>query len=254
MRLLLLLTSATSALLCVATAGANDYDTGKLMLGRYEYTIVKDGSADGTTVLEAWLTLAADGGQEYHLRDVSILEPVATEEALLRMNAATGAPLSSWLTGRFGDTHVRMDFAAAENRVTGNAYVRRGDEGAPWSHHPVSHEMPADTEWRGGVIWMAGALPLADNADFRLPWFATLSAKSTAVSLTVTGIRDVTVPAGTFKAWRIEQVGGQPGNVIWVDTATRAIVRVEVVGQPMTIDLVRHEAGTVTSAVGDTPE
>lgn len=217
---------------------ANDYAPEQLMQGRFEYTIFQAGSPDGTTLVEGWLSEGGGGGPIYNMRDVSLLEPMAEEEAFFQMDATTGDPIANWLTGRFGTTHLRMDFAAEGAAVSGNAWVRRGEEGTAWTHHAIAPEPTEGVEWRGGVIWMAGALPLEPGATFQVPWFASLSGSIADITLSVTGVDEVTVPAGTYDAYRVVVEGGQPGNVIWVDTETRAIVRVEVVGQPMTIDLV----------------
>ena len=47
--------------------------------------------------------------------------------------------------------------------------------------------------------------------------------------LKVVGIEDVTVPAGTFKAWKVEikSADGEPGDqTVWVDSTSRRIVKI----------------------------
>jgi hypothetical protein len=48
----------------------------------------------------------------------------------------------------------------------------------------------------------------------------------------VIAMEDVTVPAGTFKAWKVEinPADGEPGGqTIWVDSTSRRVVKVSAV-------------------------
>ena len=50
--------------------------------------------------------------------------------------------------------------------------------------------------------------------------------------------REVTVPAGTFEVFPVEQSGGQPGNTIYVTVAKpRRIVRFDVTGTSLQLQL-----------------
>jgi hypothetical protein len=52
--------------------------------------------------------------------------------------------------------------------------------------------------------------------------------KGTMKRLRVTGSEEVTVPAGTFKAWKVEitSADGEPGSqTVWVDAASRKVVK-----------------------------
>jgi hypothetical protein len=63
----------------------------------------------------------------------------------------------------------------------------------------------------------------------------------------VTAIAAVTVPAGTFKAWKVEiaSAEGDPGQqTVWIDTATRKVVKVfatlpRMAGATLTSELVK---------------
>ena len=52
--------------------------------------------------------------------------------------------------------------------------------------------------------------------------------KGTVKQLKVSAVEDVTVPAGAFKAWKVEikPADGEPGEqTAWIDTATRRVVK-----------------------------
>jgi hypothetical protein len=59
------------------------------------------------------------------------------------------------------------------------------------------------------------------------------------LTVKVAGTSDITVPAGTFPVFRIEVSGTQQPLVFYVTRdAPRRLVKIELVGQPLTFDLV----------------
>ena len=72
------------------------------------------------------------------------------------------------------------------------------------------------------------ALPLKEGYSTTFRNFDVMRQKVTIKQAKVTGIEDVTVPAGTFKAWKVELASaeGEPGSqTLWVDTASRRVVK-----------------------------
>ena len=65
--------------------------------------------------------------------------------------------------------------------------------------------------------------------------------------LKVSGVEDVTVPAGTFKAWKVQiaSAEGEPGEqTVWIDQASRRVVKVtatlpQMGGATLTSELVK---------------
>jgi hypothetical protein len=54
----------------------------------------------------------------------------------------------------------------------------------------------------------------------------------------VAGVEDVTVPAGTFSAYRVEITGGQQPVTLFVSQETpRRVVKIQPTGQPIVIEL-----------------
>jgi dienelactone hydrolase len=73
------------------------------------------------------------------------------------------------------------------------------------------------------------ALPLKEGYTLTFRNFDVMKQKSALKQLTVGGMEDVTVPAGAFKAWKVEvkPADGSAGNqTVWVDSTSRRIVKV----------------------------
>ncbi|MGH7567583.1 MAG: M16 family metallopeptidase [Gemmatimonadales bacterium] len=84
------------------------------------------------------------------------------------------------------------------------------------------------------------ALPLEPGKTINLNVFASGEGVSRIFTVKVGGPESVTVPAGTFQAYRLDIAGGQAPLVIHVTTETpRRIVRFEPVGTPIVLELVK---------------
>jgi dienelactone hydrolase len=118
---------------------------------------------------------------------------------------------------------MALTLAFEGGKVTGTAAM-----GGP--AQPIS----ADT---GGPLFADGpaafrsiaALPLKDGYTVTFRNFDMMKRKPSLKQARVVASEDVTVPAGTFKAWKVEikSAEGEPGDqTIWVDSTTRRIVKV----------------------------
>ncbi len=84
------------------------------------------------------------------------------------------------------------------------------------------------------------ALPLAQGQTFNLNVFSSGEGTTKVVSVKVTAIESVVVPAGTFPAYRLELSGMQLPIVMHVtQQAPRRIVRVAPTGAPLVFELVK---------------
>ncbi|MCK4549967.1 MAG: hypothetical protein KAU49_07345, partial [Candidatus Krumholzibacteria bacterium] len=119
-----------------------------------------------------------------------------------------------------GGTTIEMDYS--ETAVKGK--ISMGPQ-----------EMPVDTPLEAPVFGDGTALDLAVSGlalapDFKtsLRFFDLLEQKVKVYVVEVTGIEDVTVPAGTFEAFKVElrPMGNEPGGgTVFIDTKTRRQVR-----------------------------
>jgi len=80
-----------------------------------------------------------------------------------------------------------------------------------------------------GTHAVIAALPLAEGYQANFRNFNVQSQKVALKQLKVLGVEEVTVPAGTFKAWKVEESSaeGEPGTTtIWVATDSRKVVKI----------------------------
>ncbi|MDH3458690.1 MAG: insulinase family protein, partial [Gemmatimonadota bacterium] len=82
------------------------------------------------------------------------------------------------------------------------------------------------------------ALPLAEGAAFTVNVFESSEGSAKPYTLTVLGTESVTVPAGTFDTFKVESSGGAQPFVFYVTRETpRRLVKIEIVGQPVSFEL-----------------
>jgi hypothetical protein len=88
----------------------------------------------------------------------------------------------------------------------------------------------------GGTLFADGAgaypsiavLPLKEGYSTTFRNFDVMKQKSGVKQAKVTAVEEVTVPAGTFKAWKVEiaSAEGDPGQqTVWIDTVSRRVVK-----------------------------
>jgi hypothetical protein len=79
-----------------------------------------------------------------------------------------------------------------------------------------------------GAFPSIAALPLKEGYSTTFRNFDVMRQKGTIKQAKVTAVEDVTVPAGTFKAWKVEiaSAEGDAGQqTVWIDTASRRVVK-----------------------------
>jgi hypothetical protein len=79
-----------------------------------------------------------------------------------------------------------------------------------------------------GAMPSIAALPLKEGYATTFRNFDVMKQKPALKQAKVTAVEDVTVPAGTFKAWKVEiaSAEGEPGQqTVWVDTVSRRVVK-----------------------------
>ena len=117
-----------------------------------------------------------------------------------------------------------IEVAFADNKATGKMSMN-GQE------RPISADL-------GGALFADGAgandvvasLPLAAGYSTTFRNFDVMSQQAKVKQLNVTGSESVTVPAGTFDAWKVE-ITGTDGDkqTLWVDKATHRAVKMMAV-------------------------
>jgi zinc protease len=82
-------------------------------------------------------------------------------------------------------------------------------------------------------------LSLSEGASFKVRLIDTTDGGVKIVSITVAGTEEVTVPAGTYQAYRVELTGLEGGVVFYLSGDDHRLVKVEPIGQPIVFELVR---------------
>ena len=80
----------------------------------------------------------------------------------------------------------------------------------------------------GGSHAVVAALPLAEGYSATFRNFDLQTRKPKLMRMTVAGAESVTVPAGTFEAFKLEVTsaeGGPGATTVWVDKQTRRVVK-----------------------------
>ncbi len=119
-----------------------------------------------------------------------------------------------------GPMHIKLAFDGG--KVTGTTAMGGQEK-------PVTADL-------GGALFADGpgahpslaALPLKDGYTTTFRNFDVMRQKGGVKQAKVTGVEEVTVPAGTFKSWKVEitSADGDPDQqTVWIDTATRRVVR-----------------------------
>lgn len=209
----------------------------RILSEHWSFRIVNEGEVAGSIVVDFF-----PQADSLWIHDLSTMGAEIREDTSLVFDPQTLAWRSAMVSGEFTGTHVHASYAADAERVRG-VFARHRLYDERHVESQVDQEMPPGAMSRGGTIWMAHAVPWTAGAAYHFPWFQFLGAQFEQVTLENLGIESVTVPAGTFEVHRVEQRGGSPGNVFFVTTtAPFRTVRVDIVGQPMTIELESVEA------------
>jgi zinc protease len=141
-------------------------------------------------------------------------------------------------TGTVGNQNTHTQLTYSGGRVKGTAMSPQPG-GTPKSV-AVDTTIPAGTMDDNALALLLPALPLAQGKTFNLNVFSSGEGITKVVSVKVTGIEQVVVPAGTFAAFRLELSGMQLPLVMHVSQdAPRRLVRIAPTGAPIVFELVR---------------
>jgi dipeptidyl aminopeptidase/acylaminoacyl peptidase len=132
-----------------------------------------------------------------------------------------------------------IELAYGEKKATGS--MNMGGQARP-IEADLGGPLFADGAGMNAVI---ATLPLAEGYTATYRNFDVQKAKEKTMQLRVAGSESVTVPAGTFDAWKVElETVGEPGTMtVWIDKASRKAVKTTAVlaamgGATMTSELV----------------
>jgi zinc protease len=160
------------------------------------------------------------------------------QETRVEMSAATLALLAVDQTGQIGpqtaETHVVVD----GDRITGRAQTPQ--PGGQPKVAEIDTVLPAGTIEANQLTVVVPALALAEGASFAVSVFDASEGSLKPYAIRVEGTETITVPAGSFEVFKVVVTGGPFPTAMHVTQATpRRIVRLELVGQPFVMELVK---------------
>ena len=141
-------------------------------------------------------------------------------------------------TGMVQGQRTEIHLVYAGGRVKGTSQPPQ--PGAAPKTITVDTTVAAGTIDDNALAVLLPALPLAQGKTFNLNVFSSAEGTTKVVSVKVTAIENVVVPAGTFPAYRLELSGMQLPIVMHVtQQAPRRLVRVAPTGAPLVFELVK---------------
>jgi hypothetical protein len=134
--------------------------------------------------------------------------------------------------GRMGGREMRIGVLVRDGRASGMAVTPAGGDGEV----PVDVALPPCAVDDNTLAALLPALAWAPGARWTVPVFASGKGTVEPHALEVLGEEEVTVPAGTLRAYRARVTGGDRQLVVHVAAdAPHRLLRIEVEGTPMEI-------------------
>lgn len=202
----------------------------QLLLSKDSFNMVNaSGEKIGSMVIEGkWI------GANYVWKDLSILDGVVSERTTYTFDQSIQL-IESTIDFSQGQTNLLGEFKWGDGHVTGEYEIERGGE---------TRKVAVDTTFtdlvdRAEVFAFVQALPLSIGLKFPVNVLVQPGMEIWEMNLEVVGDEKCIVPSGEFETYKINFTGGKLSNVLYVSKGDqRKLVKVDVVGQPMTIELV----------------
>lgn len=214
-------------------ATALEIDPAQLVAGRDSFQVMFQGNAVGAYVRD----LSRAGDELVYVELIDIPLAGMRQETTIRLDAASYAMRSLEQTGQAGGQPTTASLRYENGRVTGRAAIPQpGGTARVVEVDTTVAPGTMDDDALGALI---PALPLAEGASFGVNVYSVDNQAMRVLTVKVTGVAEITVPAGTFRSYRVEVTGGETPLVMYVSHPTpRRVVQMEVVGQPVVFELV----------------
>lgn len=214
-------------------AEAVTFDPAQLVAGRDSFQVLVQGNPFGYMTAE----LARHPDSLVYTEETVIAAVGLSQKTVLRLDPKTLAVLSVERTGRGAGQNLETRVTYQGGRVRGRAQTPDPRAGTP-------RVVEVDTTVEEGTVDasafqpLVAALPLAEGASFSIRVFEPAEGRTRVLSVKVAGASDLAVPAGNFAVYRVE-VSGTPQPFVFYVTreAPRRLVKIEIVGQPLTFEL-----------------
>jgi len=217
------------------TGGPVAFDRSQIVARRDSFEAVYQGNPFGSQVVTAQLT-----GDSIVFTEATAIGPgpAVEQQTTVVLSAADFAMRRADQTGRVQTQQSQIHLVYADGRVKGNAVVAQAT-GTPKTI-AVDTTVPAGVVDDNALTMIVAALPLAEGKSFSLNVFSSGEGVTKVATIKVAGVENVTVPAGTFSAYKLEISGMQLPIVMHVSTdSPRRLLRVAPVGAPLVFQLVK---------------
>jgi zinc protease len=215
------------------SGGPPAFDRAQLVARRDSFQAVLQGNPFGTLV-----TALAVAGDSLVFTEATALGPLVQQQTTVVLDSAGLAMRRTQQTGTVQNQKSEISLTYGGGRVKGNATVPQGS-GTPQAV-AIDTTVPAGTVDDNALNLLIPALPLAEGKTFNLNVFSSGQGVTKVVTITVAGVESITVPAGTFTAYRLELSGMQLPVAMHVSTETpRRLLRIAPVGAPIVFQLVK---------------
>jgi hypothetical protein len=192
------------------------------------------GNPMGTQTLE----FTVEGDAIVAVERTSIPLMGMTQETRMVLDGGTLGLRSVDQVGQVGPQAAETHLVVADGRITGRAQTPQ-----PGGQPKVAE---IDTVFAAGTLeanqlsTLVPALPLADGAKFTLSVLNGSDGSLKQYQVRCETGAAVTVPAGTFEVFKVSLTGGPVPIAMYVtQAAPRRVVRLEAVGQPFVLELVK---------------
>ena len=186
----------------------------------------------------AQVTTIQVAGDSIVFTEATTLGTFVQQRTTVVLSAADLATRRSDQSGMVQSQKSEIHLVYADGRVKGSAIVPQAG-GTPKTV-AVDTTVPAGAIDDNALSLAVQALPLAEGKSFSLNVFSSGEGVTKVATIKVTGVENVTVPAGTFSAYRLEIGGMQLPVVMHVSTESpRRLLRIAPVGAPLVFELVK---------------
>lgn len=215
------------------TAGALAVDPSQIVARRDSFLFMVQGREFGTQVAEVRKT-----ADSLVYDEALSMGPMGNQHTVVQFDPKNFTVRQVDQTGQVGGQASAIHLAYGQGRVKGNVSVPQ-QSGTPKAF-AVDTTLAADTYDDNAITLLVPTLPLASGKTFNIGVFSSGDGQTRVLTAKVGAADTLTVPAGKFTAFKVDISGGQAPVTFYVTTtAPRRIVRIDVVGQPVSLLLAK---------------
>ena len=171
-------------------------------------------------------------------RESSALGSLIQQQTTVVFDPATFSVRRVDQSGQAQGQTIAAHLEFSGNRVKGR--VTQPQESGTPKTSDIDTETPPWTYDDNSWVALFPTLPLEAGKSFAMNIFSTGSGATRLLTIKVSGPEAVTVPAGTFQAFRLDVTGGDGPFIVYISsTAPRRVVKIAPVGPPILIELVK---------------